>query len=259
MILDQIVATTWKLLEERKIRKPLVQIEQVLSQQSSPTDLAKALKGSSIKLLAEVKRASPSRGVFCPDLDPGALARDYTRGGASAISVLTEPEYFKGSLADLEKVRAEVALPILCKDFIVDSYQIHEARACGADSVLLIVAILSQVKMRELLGIIHSLAMTALVEIHNREELERALALNPSIIGINNRNLADFSVDLRTTLQLRPFIPRDKVVVSESGISKRADVLNLEDAGVDAILVGESLVSSSDPAGKIKELLGWPK
>ena len=239
--------------------RPLAQIERALSQQNSPRDLAKALRGGSMKLIAEVKRASPSRGIICPKLDPGALARDYTRGGASAISVLTESEYFKGSLADLEKVRAEVALPVLCKDFVVDSYQIYEARAYGADSVLLIAAILSQVTMRELLGIIHSLGMTALVEIHNREELERALALNSSIIGINNRNLADFSVDLGTTLKLRPFIPRDKVVVSESGITKRADVLYLEDAGADVILVGESLVSSSDPAGKIKELLGWSK
>ena len=256
MMLDQIVATTRKLLEKRKIEKPLAQIERDLSQQSSPRDLAKALRGENVKLIAEIKRASPSKGIFCPKLDSGTLAEVYTRGGASAISVLTEPQYFRGSLTDLERVKAEVDLPILCKDFIVDPYQLYEARSCGADSVLIIAAVLSQEEMQELLDIIHSLDMEALVEVHNRKEVDRALALNPSVIGINNRNLTDFSVDLDTTLKLRSFIPGDKVVVSESGIHSRADVLKLESAGIDAVLVGEALVLSSDPAMKIKELLG---
>jgi indole-3-glycerol phosphate synthase len=170
--------------------------------------------------------------------------------------VLTETKYFQGSFADLEAIRSKVDLPLLCKDFVIDSYQIYQARAYGADAVLLIAAILNQRELRTLMETAHSLRMTALVEVHNNNELERALEVSSQIIGINNRNLADFSVDLKTTLSLKPLIPEEIVVVSESGIHTREDVMRLQRAGVNAILVGEALVTSSDPAAKIDELLG---
>jgi len=195
-------------------------------------------------------------GLIAANIDAAALARTYEEAGAAAVSVLTESEYFRGSLADLEAVRAAVALPVLRKDFIVDSYQVYEARAHGADAVLLIVAILLPGELCKLLQTAHSLGMAALVEVHDREELGQALAVNPKVIGINNRNLADFSLSLETTVELRPLVPPDKIIVSESGIHTRDDVRILEDIGVNAILVGESLVRSADPARKIRELLG---
>jgi len=256
MILDEIITTTKKLLPERKSQMPVAEVKRAAAKQTQPRDFETALKGRSIRLIAEVKRASPSKGPLAPNLDAAALASTYENAGAAAISVLTETDYFKGSLADLEAVRATVDLPILRKDFIVDPYQVYEARAGGADAVLLIAAVLSRDEMRNLLGIVHSLGMKALVEVHNRGELEKALVLDPQVIGINNRNLADFSVSLETTIELRSFVPKDKVLVSESGIHTREDVEKLENVGVNAILVGEVLVKSTDPAAKIKELLG---
>lgn len=235
---------------------PLAAIKRVVAHLDQPRDFSGALKGEGIKLIAEVKRASPSKGLLRPDLDASALACIYGGSGAAAISVLTESDYFRGGFADLEATRREVDLPLLCKDFIVDRYQIYEARAHGADAVLLIVAILAQDELKLLLETAHSLGMAALVEVHNRDELLRALKLSPRIIGINNRNLADFSVDLETTLSLRPVIPPSFVVVSESGIHTRDHVVSLQKAGVDAILVSEALVTSTDPAVKIGELLG---
>jgi indole-3-glycerol phosphate synthase len=264
MILDKIVASTKKLVAKRKSEVSISNLESIAGKQIPPRDFAAALRCRGrfetrpycLSLIAEVKRASPSRGLLAPNIDAAALARTYEEAGAAAVSVLTEPEYFKGSLADLESVRAAVGLPILRKDFILDPYQVYEARAHGADAVLLIVAILSAGELRSLLKIAHSLGMTALIEIHDREELEQALALEPEIIGINNRHLADFSVRLETTMQLCPLVPGDKIIVSESGISTRDEVKTLEEIGVDAILVGEALVSSADPTRKIRELLG---
>jgi indole-3-glycerol phosphate synthase len=256
MILDEIVASTKKLIAERKSRTPIAEIKRAAAERSLPRDFAAALRGQNIKLIAEVKRASPSKGMLASNLDAASLARTYEKSDAAAISVLTESEYFRGSLADLEAVRAAVNLPTLRKDFIVDPYQIYEARACGADAVLLIVAILSPDELRNLLQTVHSLGMKALVEVHSRQELEPAMVLDPEVIGINNRNLADFSVKLETTLELHCLIPKGKVIVSESGIHTRNDVKKLESAGVNAILVGEALVSSADSAAKIRELLG---
>lgn len=210
-----------------------------------------------IRLIAEVKRASPSRGVLSPSLDAGALAQCYARSGAAAISVLTEPSFFRGSLADLTEVRAAVELPLLRKDFVLDPYQVYEARAAGTDAVLLICGILSLEQLAHLLDATRSLGMAALVEVHDGEELERALSLQPRVVGINNRNLADFTVDLGTTLRLLPGMPESTVVVSESGIHSRADVVRLRDAGVDAILVGEALVTCADPEEIVRELIRW--
>jgi indole-3-glycerol phosphate synthase len=256
MILEQIVNSTQKSVAERKSRKSLADLEKTISRLPSSKDFAAALQGDSIRLIAEIKRASPSKGLLCPNLDAASLARIYSRSGAAAISVLTELDHFQGSFADLEVVRSAVGLPLLCKDFIVDQYQIYEARAHRADAILLIAAILTQHELEVLLKTSRSLGMVALVEVHNRYELIRILKLSPRIIGINNRNLADFSVDLETTLKLRPLISEDVLVISESGIHTRANVLRLQEAGVNAILVGEALVTSTDPAAKINELLG---
>jgi indole-3-glycerol phosphate synthase len=259
MILEQIVNLTRKSVVMRESRTPLSEIEKAASRQTSPRAFVGALQGDDIRLIAEVKRASPSKGLLCANLDAASLARTYTQSGAAAISVLTESEYFLGSYADLDAVRTQVDLPLLCKDFIVDRYQIYEARAHGADAILLIAAILRQVELKALLKTAHSLGMAALVEVHNHDELKRALRVSPGIIGINNRNLEDFSVDLKTTTKQRRLVPSGVVVVSESGIHSHDDVLFLQEAGVNAILVGEALVTSTDPAAKIAELLGSVK
>lgn len=259
MILDRIVESTKESLAERKARIPLSTVMALAPEQDAPRDFAGALGSRSISLIAEVKRASPSKGPLRPELSVSSLVSAYCHGGAAAISVLTEPHYFQGSLEDLEVARSAVELPLLRKDFVIDPYQVFEARAHGADAVLLIAAILARDELSHLLGAVHDLSMTALVEVHNRGELEMALGLSPGVIGINNRNLLDFSVDLDTTFSLRPLIPQDVVVVSESGIHTREDVVRLQNAGVDAILVGEALVTSSNPAAKIDELLGQMK
>jgi indole-3-glycerol phosphate synthase len=259
MILEQIVNSTRKSVAKRKSQTPLSEIEKASSRQPPPRDFVGALQGDNTRLIAEIKRASPSKGLLRTNLDAASLARTYSRSGAAAISVLTESEYFLGSFADLETVRMQVDLPLLCKDFIVDRYQIYEARAYGADAILLIPAILTQLELKALLETAHSLGMAALVEVHNRDELMKALRVSPRIIGINNRNLEDFSVDLETTTKLRHLIPSGVVVVSESGIHSRDDVLTLQEAGINAILVGEALVTSADPAAKMAEFLGKVK
>lgn len=256
MILDKIVDSTRKSVAILKAQTPLAGLERRIQYQGPPRDLASALNGMNISLIAEIKRASPSKGVLRQSLAVSSIAHLYSQKGAAAISVLTEQDHFQGSFADLEAARTEVILPLLCKDFIVDRYQVYNARAHGADAVLLIAAILTQNELSALLETTHSLGMTALVEVHSRDELEKALTCTPRIIGINNRNLTDFGVDLETTLALRPAIPSGVLVVSESGIHTRDDVLTLQQAGIDAILVGEALVTSSDPAAKIDELLG---
>jgi indole-3-glycerol phosphate synthase len=255
MILEQIVNSTRKSVAKRKALTSLADLVKATSSLPSPKDFAAASQGDSIRLIAEIKRASPSKGLLRGNLDVASLARTYNENGAAAISVLTESEYFLGSFADLEAVRMQVDLPLLCKDFFVDRYQIYEARAYGADAILLIAAILTQLELKALLETAHSLGMAALVEVHNRDELTKALRVSPRIIGINNRNIKDFSVDLETTIKLRHLIPSGVLVISESGIHTRDDVLRLQEAGVNAILVGEALVTSPDAAAKIAELL----
>lgn len=256
MFLEQIVNSTRKSLAQHKEQTPLSNLERAIAHQAPPRDFAGALRGDGVRLIAEIKRASPSKGLLCPGLAASSLAHVYNESGAAAISVLTESEYFLGSFTDLEAVRTVVDLPLLCKDFVLDSYQIYQARAHGADAVLLIAAILSQHELKALLETVQSLEMSALVEVHNRDELMKALKVSPGIIGINNRNLKDFSVNLETTLKLRPLIPAGVLVVSESGIHTHGDVIKLQQVGVNAILVGEALVTNPDPAAKIAELLG---
>jgi indole-3-glycerol phosphate synthase len=256
VILDQIVTATRQSLAQRKQQTPLAELEHSVSGCETPRDFRGGLRGGKVEFITEVKRASPSRGWLCPQLDVTTLVQSYAQGGAAAISVLTEPSFFKGSFADLATARQAVDLPSLCKDFILDPYQVYEARAHGADAVLLIAAILKREELTTLIELAHWLGMASLVEVHNEQEIEKAILAKAGIIGVNNRNLADFSLDLKTTIKLRPFIPSQVTVVSESGINSFADILALQAARVDAVLVGEALVTSPDPKAKLKELMG---
>jgi indole-3-glycerol phosphate synthase len=256
-ILQDIFKSTIYEVAVLKKKVPQAELAERAKQQVPPLNMAVALQKKEVALIAEVKRASPSRGDIRADLDPAALVQTYVNSGAAAISVLTEPRYFKGSREDLLIARkaAGNSIPLLRKDFIFDIYQLYESRAYGADCVLLIVALLGTTNLMELLYWSKELGMTCLVEVHNEKELETALICKAPIIGINNRDLSTFEVDLNTTLRLKPLVPQGKIVVSESGIKSREDVQKLSRCGVNAILVGESLVSSGDVARKIKELL----
>jgi indole-3-glycerol phosphate synthase len=257
MILDRIVSQNLEALEYRKRRLPIAELQKMASEQRPVLDLASALRGDGIQLIAEVKKASPSRGIIRPDFDPVEIAKIYAGNGAAAVSVLTEALHFQGSLEHLKNIRKALPdkLPLLRKDFIVDPYQIYESRAYGADSLLLIVAILKPEKLHELLEISHELNMSCLVEVHNEAEVEIALKSGAKIIGINNRDLNTFGVDLATTERLRPLIPADRIIVSESGIKQRSDIEKLRQLGIDAVLIGESLMSAPDIAAKMRELL----
>jgi indole-3-glycerol phosphate synthase len=257
MILDEIVSHNLQELEYKKLSLPVAELQRLASEQPPALDLASALRGDGIQVIAEVKKASPSRGIIRHDFNPVEIAKIYADNGAAALSVLTEAKYFQGSLDHLKDIRKALTnkLPLLRKDFIFDSYQVYESRAYGADGLLLIVAILEPEKLQELLKISHELKMSCLVEVHNEAEVEIALKSEARIIGINNRDLATFNVDIATTERLRPLIPPDRIVVSESGIKERADVERLSQLGIDAVLIGESLVSAPDIAAKMRELL----
>ena len=211
-----------------------------------------------VRLIAEVKRRSPARGELRADADAPALAATYVASGAAAVSVLTDEKFFGGADADLAVTRARVAAPLLRKDFTISSYQIYEARALGADAVLLIAALLSDDLINVFLDTADCLGMDAIVEAHTEDEVRRVVAIRAPIIGINNRDLSSFQVDLGTTERLRPLIPAQTIVVSESGIASRSDVKRMAAAGAQAVLVGEALVTAADPAAKIRELLGAP-
>jgi len=257
MVLDDIVKAKMKELAQRKRKVSLSRMKERAVQRGVRTlDFAAALKGEGVQLIAEVKRSSPSRGVLRPDLDHVELARTYAANGAAAVSVLTEEQYFGGSPEQLTEVREAIAsVPVLMKDFIFEPYQIYEARACGADALLLIAAMLSSLQLEELLSLSRALGMRCLVEVHDEEELERALVCGAMILGINNRDLRTFKIDLETTGRLRPLIPPDRIVVSESGIRDRGDMERLRSWRVNAVLVGETLVTAPDVAAKMKELL----
>lgn len=256
MFLDKIIAEKLEELGQKQKGIPLSELRAVIKGKPLPLDLAAALGGDSLRLIAEVKRASPSRGVLRPDLDPVRLAKTYAQCGAAAISVLTESRYFRGSGEDLEAIRRKLPdIPLLRKDFILKPYQVFESRAWGADALLLILAILDDGELEKLLSLSHELGMQCLVEVHNEEELKRALKHNAKIIGINNRDLDTMAVDINVTRRLRPLIPSDRLVVSESGIKGREDVQRLRESGVNAVLIGEALVTANDVAAKLKELL----
>lgn len=205
-------------------------------------------------VIAEIKKASPSQGVLRPDFDPGAIAASYQRGGAACLSVLTDVDFFQGADAYLQQARLACALPVLRKDFVIDPYQVYEARVIGADAILLIVAALGDALLRELSQLATHLGMDVLVEVHDAEELERALTLDTRLIGINNRNLRSFETRLETTLELLPLIPSDRIVVTESAIHSRDDVNRMQQNGVYAFLVGEAFMRADDPGGRLREL-----
>ncbi len=254
-MLERIITEKREGVEQRKKAAPLAYLQERIGGQKPPLDLAPALKGDHIRLIAEVKKASPSRGLLSPNLDPTELARIYAEGGAAAISVLTEEDYFLGSIEHLAAIKEVVRLPLLRKDFIFDPYQVYESRAYGADALLLITAVLSQGQLKEMISLSHRLGLGCLVEVHNENEVERAVLSGAEIIGINNRDLNSFAVDINTTRRLRPLVPREKIVVSESGIKSRKDMERLGRWRVDAVLVGESLVTADDAPSKMKELL----
>ena len=258
MILEEIIAAKHRELARSQAELPLTELKQRVAQRKPPLDFAKALRGDGVRIIAEVKKASPSKGTLCANFNPVELAKIYANNGAAAISVLTEVDYFQGSLSFLSDIKEELGVagvPLLRKDFLFCPYQIYESRAFGADAILLIVGILKNNELENLISLAHELGMQCLVEVHDRAELERAVQSGARIIGINNRNLHTFEVDITVTEQLCPSIPGDCVIVSESGIRERKDIERLEKSGVNAVLIGEALVTASDVAAKLKELV----
>ncbi|MDE2825182.1 MAG: indole-3-glycerol phosphate synthase TrpC [Gemmatimonadota bacterium] len=254
-ILDRIVAHKTEEVEDRRRRVPLPEGEPVRRRDVRPFDHA-LKQGDGIGVIAEFKKASPSKGAIRPDAAPAEVGPVYAAHGASAISVLTDRRFFQGSDEDLAVLRRCVPLPVLRKEFIVDEYQVHETAALGADAMLLIAAILDDTRLAALQRTAAACGLHCLVEVHDEGELDRALAAGSRIIGINNRDLTDFTVSLETSLRLRPRIPPGIVTVSESGIHGREDVLRLQEAGFDAVLVGESLMGADEIGGQLDALLG---
>lgn len=252
-ILDQIVAAKRDELASAKERLPLSELERALPSDRS-RDFEAALRGKRCALIAEVKRRSPSKGSLREDLDPAATAAVYERGGAAAVSVLTERSFFGGAKEDLIRVRENTRLPVLRKDFIVDPYQLYESKIMGADAVLLITGMLGPA-LRDLFLLAESLGLHALVEVHSREDLVLALETGARVVGINNRDLRTFQTDIRRSIELAPLVPDGVTVVSESGIRSREDVRALMEAGIHAFLVGEVLVKTDDIGAKFEELL----
>jgi indole-3-glycerol phosphate synthase len=255
MMLDQIIETKRREVAARKALRSRAELEARLAAMPPARNFKAALRAS-CAIIAEVKRRSPSRGLLRPDFDPVRIAREYEEHGAAAVSVLTDETFFGGSNVDLTAVKEAVALPILRKEFIIDPYQICEARAIGADAILLIAAILTEDNLRECREMASSLGMASLVEVHDRKDLEKALAAGAVIVGINNRNLKTFETDIRTSLELAPLIPKDRIAVSESGIRTWAEIEILAKSGFRAFLIGETLIAAPEIGTKLKELLG---
>jgi len=259
-ILARILARKAEEVAERRTRVPLGRLEARLAEQGPPRGFTAALRAriqaGEAAVIAEIKRASPSKGLLRADFDPPTLAASYARGGAACLSVLTDHDFFQGDERDLERTRAACTLPVLRKDFLIDPYQLYEARAIGADCVLLIAAALDDGSLRALHALAGELGMDVLVEVHDTAELERALALEPAMIGINNRDLRRFETRLETTLELVDRIPEGTLVVTESGIHRREDVARMRAHGVHAFLVGEAFMRAEDPGQRLVELFG---
>jgi indole-3-glycerol phosphate synthase len=261
-ILDRILEGKAGEVEAARRARPISALETLARSAPPPRDFVGALraklKAGAAGVIAEIKKASPSKGVLRPALDPAAIASSYARHGAACLSVLTDAQFFQGSLDHLQEARAACSLPILRKDFMIDAYQLHEARAAGADCVLLIAAALEMASMRTLEARAHELGLAVLVEVHDRAELERALELRTPLIGINNRDLQTFETCLETTLDLLDDIPDDRIVVTESGILAREDVQRMRAAGVGCFLVGEAFMRAEDPGAALERLFGAP-
>ncbi|MBA3264109.1 MAG: indole-3-glycerol phosphate synthase TrpC [Thermoleophilaceae bacterium] len=252
--LDELVGATREALHRRKRERPLPELEREAGAVPEGRPFAEALSHPGTSLIAEHKRRSPSAGTIREGASCAEIVRAYERGGAAALSVLTEEAHFGGSLADLREARGATELPVLRKDFTIDPYQLYEAKAAGADAVLLVVGAMTE---RELAGLhreAHALDLDAIVEIYDEDELDRALEVDADVLGINNRDLENFSVDIQRTFDLLADVPAGKVVVSESGIHSREQIEELEQVGVDAVLIGEALMRASDPEAAVREL-----
>lgn len=252
--LDELVGATREAVHRRKRERPLAELEREAGSQPEGRPFAEALSHPGTSLIAEHKRRSPSAGTIREGSTCAEVVSAYERGGAAALSVLTEEAHFGGSLADLREAHAATELPLLRKDFTIDRYQLYEAKAAGADAVLLVVGAMTQDELAGLYREAHALDLDAIVEIHDEEELDRALEVDADVLGINNRNLEDFSVDIQRTFDLLADVPAGKVVVSESGIQSREQIDELEQVGVDAVLIGESLMRAPDPEAAVREL-----
>lgn len=245
-ILDKILANTVEEIEARRAITPLIDMIDAARAVPAPRDMLAALRRDTVALIAEVKHASPSKGVLIDPFDPLVLGTTYAENGAAAISVLTDQQFFQGSLDYLTIIRGAVQVPVLRKDFIVDPYQVYEGRTAGADAILLIAAALEDAQLAGLYALTSGLGMTALVEVHNEAELDRALRIDPQVIGINNRDLKTFNVDLNTTARIARLVPDQVTLVAESGIHSAEDVRRMGELGAHAVLVGEALVKSAD-------------
>jgi len=252
--LDELVGATREAVHRRKRERPLAELEREAGSQPEGRPFAEALARPGTSLIAEHKRRSPSAGTIREGLSCADVVSAYERGGAAALSVLTEEAHFGGSLADLREARAASELPVLRKDFTIDPYQLYEAKAAGADAVLLVVGAMSQDELAALYRETHALDLDAIVEIHDEEELDAALEVDADVLGINNRDLEDFSVDIQRTFDLLHDVPAGKVVVSESGIHTREQIDELEQVGVDAVLIGEALMRAPDPEEAVRQL-----
>ena len=259
-ILKKILRRKEEEIAERRARVPLDALRRRAESADAPRGFLRALRGridaGQAAVIAEIKKASPSKGVLREDFDPATIAASYEKGGAACLSVLTDVDFFQGADAYLQAARAACALPVLRKDFTVDPYQVVEARALGADCILLIVAALDDARLAELLALATELGMDTLVEVHDAAELERALALPAPLVGVNNRNLRTFETSLDTTLDLLPRVPADRLLVTESGIHTPDDVRRMRDHGVHAFLVGEAFMKADEPGERLRELFG---
>jgi len=257
-ILHKILDTKRQEVEKRRRRFPLQEIREIAESQLDPVDFQSALERrvevGRPAVIAEIKKASPSKGVIREDFDPREIAHSYAKGGATCLSVLTDKSYFQGSEAYLQMAKEIAGLPTLRKDFFIDPYQVYEARAIQADAILLIVAALEDTRMRDLYQLAGELSLSVLVEIHDAAELDRALRLGGGILGINNRNLRTFETSLENTLKLLPEIPEDRLVVTESAIHTSQDVQTMRQKGVHAFLVGEAFMRAEDPGERLREL-----
>jgi indole-3-glycerol phosphate synthase len=257
--LARITADTRRHVEACKARRPLAEVEAAAKAADAPRGFARALKAAIAAgrygLIAEIKKASPSKGLIRADFDPPTLARAYERGGATCLSVLTDEPYFQGKDEFLVQARAATRLPVLRKDFMIDPYQIVEARALGADCVLLIMACLDDALAAELAQLAHRWSMDVLVEVHDGAELDRALRVESDLVGVNNRNLKTLAVDLATTEQLAPRVPTDRVLVAESGLGSPADLARMAKVGASAFLIGESFMRKPDVEAAVREIL----
>ena len=257
-ILQKIIQRKGEIVDARRVSVPLEQV--MAAVQSAPPvrgfvdALQERIAMKQAAVIGEIKKASPSKGVMREDFDPVAIAKSYARANAACLSVLTDVDFFQGSDEYLQQARTACNLPVLRKDFMIDPYQVYEARALGADCILLIVACLTDKQLNELCGLAHELEMDVLIEVHDEQELERALRVPNKLIGINNRNLHTFATTLNTTLSMRDKIPTDTLLVSESGIHTADDVKRLREHGVQAFLVGEAFMAADDPGAKLKEL-----